>query len=146
MPWVLLGLRANPRQDDGILTFQATFGADPVLPGALLDSPEGSELQVADSLRRLREALPVRVPPPPPPSNVPAGLTHMYVREDGPKKSALAPLYRGPFKVLRQLKNTVRLQMGEEEQTVSLARIKPCWTLAPVLVEVPKRGHPAGEG
>ena len=75
---------------------------------------------------------------------MPAGLTHVYVREDGPKKSALAPLYRGPFKVLRQLRNTVRLKMGDDEQTVSLARIKPCWTSAPVLEEVPKRGRPAG--
>ena len=71
-------------------------------------------------------------------------MTQAYVREDRPKKTALAPLYRGPYLVLRQLQNTVRLRMVDEEQTVSLAWIKPCWTSAPVLAEVPKRGRPAG--
>ena len=65
-------------------------------------------------------------------------------RTAGPKKSALAPLYRGPFRVLRQLRSTVRVQMGEEEQTISLARVKPCWVSNPIEVEVPKRGRPSG--
>ena len=97
LPWVLLGLQANPRQDDGVSAFQVTFAADPILPGALLDAPEGSTHQVADSLQCLEDALPVHLPPPSPPSNVPPGMRHAYVGEDGPKKSALAPLYPGTF-------------------------------------------------
>ena len=64
-------------------------------------------------------------------------MTHVYVREDGPKKSALAPLYRDSFRVLHQLQSTVCVQMGKEEQMISLARIKPCLVSAPVEVEVP---------
>ena len=63
----------------------------------------------------------MRVPPPAPPSNVLPGMTYIYVWEEGPKKSALAALYWGPYCVLRQLRNTVKVLLEEGEQTISLA-------------------------
>jgi hypothetical protein len=40
LPWVLLGLRAAARKDDGTTPTQAVFGTPLILPGQFLDSPE----------------------------------------------------------------------------------------------------------
>jgi hypothetical protein len=40
LPWVLLGLRAAAREDDGSTPAQAVFGSQLNLPGQFLDSPE----------------------------------------------------------------------------------------------------------
>ncbi len=40
LPWVLLGLRAAAREDDGSTPAQAVFGLPLILPGQFLDSPE----------------------------------------------------------------------------------------------------------
>jgi hypothetical protein len=40
LPWVLLGLRAAAREDDGSTPAQAVFGSPLILPGEFLDSPE----------------------------------------------------------------------------------------------------------
>jgi hypothetical protein len=40
LPWVLLGLRAAAREDDGSTPAQAVFGSPLILPGQFLDSPE----------------------------------------------------------------------------------------------------------
>jgi hypothetical protein len=37
LPWVLLGLRATPREEDYISPAQAVFGTPTVLPGQFLD-------------------------------------------------------------------------------------------------------------
>jgi hypothetical protein len=40
LPWVLLGLRAAARKDDGSTPAQEVFGSPLILPGQFLDSPE----------------------------------------------------------------------------------------------------------
>ncbi len=40
LPWVLLGLRAAPREDDGSTPAQEVFSTPLILPGQFLDSPE----------------------------------------------------------------------------------------------------------
>ena len=40
LPWVLLGLRAAAREDNGSTPAQAVFGSPLILPGRFLDSPE----------------------------------------------------------------------------------------------------------
>ena len=40
LPWVLLGLRAAPRENDGSTPAQEVFGTPLILPGQFLDSPE----------------------------------------------------------------------------------------------------------
>jgi hypothetical protein len=40
LPWVLMGLRAAPREDDGSTPAQEVFGTPLILPGQFLDSPE----------------------------------------------------------------------------------------------------------
>ena len=143
LPWVCLGLRAAPTEDDNISSFEATFGAAPSLPSTLLreDSPQQD---VLEGLLRAQQGLPVREPPSPPPSPataVPPGLRFVYVREDGPR-GPLSKLYRGPYKVLRQLRNTVVVQLGDRQDTISLARIKPCLAPSPIIAAPPAQGRP----
>jgi transposase InsO family protein len=40
LPWVLLGLHAAAREDDGSTPAQAVFGSQLILTGQFLDSPE----------------------------------------------------------------------------------------------------------
>jgi hypothetical protein len=40
LPWVLLGLRAAAREENGSSPAQAVFGSPLILPGQFLDSPE----------------------------------------------------------------------------------------------------------
>ena len=146
LPWVLLGLRANPREDDGLSAFEAVFGAVPVLPSSLLQD-ESAPAEVLEGLRRVQRGLPVRPLPEDPAStsstSVPPGLKFVYVREDG-VKTPLQELYRGPYRVLRQSRNTVLLQVGDRQDTVSLSRIKPCLLPSPEVAEPPRRGRPRG--
>ncbi len=44
LPWVLLGLCAVPREDDGSTPAQEVFGTPLILPGQFLDSPETPEI------------------------------------------------------------------------------------------------------
>ena len=47
-----------------------------------------------------------------------------YLRVDR-HKPASAQLYKGPYQVLRQTRNTATLQMGPRTETVNLERLKP---------------------
>merc|ERR1712035_115255 len=143
LPWILLSLQSTPRADDGKSAFETVFGTPAVLPGQLIDDPE----QATDVLLRLLQdqpAAPVRVPPPQPLRPLPPDCSHVYVREEAAKKSALSPLYRGPYTVLRRTRNTVRLRMGDREDTVAVARVKPCRSIDPVPAVPPHRGRPRG--
>jgi transposase InsO family protein len=57
LPWVLLGLRAAPKEDTGASSAELVLGAPLVLPGELLSS---AEPPATEFLQRLRQA-----PPPP---------------------------------------------------------------------------------
>ena len=143
LPWVCLGLRAAPRDLDDVSAFEACYGSTPTLPSMMLDRPESAPAEIEAALRKHREGLPVR-PPSPVDVNVPPDLRWVFVREDG-ARTPLAPLYRGPFKVLRQTRNCVVLQMGDKVDSVTLQRIKPYRVEGDVEVAVlPRRGRPPG--
>ena len=68
----------------------------------------------------------------------------MFVHVDA-TKSPLLPRYVGPYLVLKQLRNTAVLQIGDKTETVSLAHIKPYHTDKEVQVaQPPRRGRPRG--
>ena len=137
LPWVLLGLRSSPRGDEDISSYEAVFGRPPVLPASILQGPE----VVSAALRRPAAAIPVR-PTPPQSSNVPAGLRHVFLCSEG-QRSPLQPRYSGPYRVLKQTRNTVRLLLGDREEVVNIGRVKPCHDPDPVVAVPPRRGRPA---
>jgi hypothetical protein len=60
LPWVLLGLHAAAREDDGTPPPQAVFGSPLILPGKFLDSPE---LPSKDFLEQFSKTLSATKPP-----------------------------------------------------------------------------------
>ena len=60
----------------------------------------------------------------------------------------LSPLYHGPYLVLKHGPKFFRLQVGTREETVSVDRLKPCFSLDPDLVPAlpPRRGRPPHPG
>ena len=145
LPWVSLGIRTTPRDELGVSSYEATFGVAATLPGVVLQRPEAVVEEVLPILRN-QSALPVRPPPPLKSFPLPPGTRYVFVREDAVKKDPLQPTYRGPYRVIRQLRSTVRLQIGDTEDTVSAARVKPCTSSDPEPAVPPRRGRPPGWG
>jgi hypothetical protein len=51
LPWVLLGLRAALKDDNGVSSVELVYGAPLTLPGQLLASPEPPAEQFVEALR-----------------------------------------------------------------------------------------------
>jgi hypothetical protein len=72
LPWVLLGLRATPREDSGVSAAELVYGSPLSLSGQFLSA---AELPPTSSVRQLQSSIPCiadksvcSVPPPPPPA------------------------------------------------------------------------------
>ena len=67
----------------------------------------------------------------------------MFVREDAVIPT-LAPRYRGPYLVLERRSKYFRLQIGSKQDVVSVDRLKPVFSDAPVTPALPPpRGRPS---
>ena len=81
------------------------------------------------------------------PEVIPAELSSspmVFIRKDR-HVAPLAPLYKGPYKVLARSLKTFQLQVGKRVDVVSVRRLKPAFTSddeAPV--EPPRRGPRQG--
>ena len=79
------------------------------------------------------------------PEVIPAELSSspmVFIRKDR-HVAPLAPLYKGPYKVLARSLKTFQLQVGKRVEVVSVQRLKPAFTAddeAPE--EPPRRGRP----
>ena len=67
--------------------------------------------------------------------------SHVLVRRDG-HVPPLAPLYDGPYAVLRRSLHTFTILMGDREEVVSTSRLKPCWTPHVVPAQPRRCGRP----
>jgi hypothetical protein len=124
LPWVLMGLRAAPTVDTGVSASEVVFGAPLVLPGLILNTGEPPP---ADFIAKLRQSGPL--PPSRPlsysqmaakPAAALLSAAFVYVRKGG-TIPPLSPLYSGPYRVLASGPKIFRLQVGEREETVSMA-------------------------
>jgi hypothetical protein len=68
-------------------------------------------------------------------------VSHVYVRR-GFSGHSLAPLYSGPYKVLKCKPKSVNIAAGHRVETVSIDRIKPHQGGPVVATKPPARGHP----
>ena len=67
---------------------------------------------------------------------------YVFVRLDA-SKPPLSPLYRGPYLVLRRSVKFFVFQIGEKTDSVSVDRLKPVFSSAPIVPGVPPvRGRP----
>jgi hypothetical protein len=145
LPWVLLGLRAAPREDSGVSVAELLYGAALSLPGQLLSALEPP---AASFQQQLQSAVPC-VATRPPPSTTGGGLpeqllkaTHVYVRSP-PAAGVLAPAYRGPFRVAGRSEKYFMLEIGGRFDAVSVDRLKPHQgSPPPIPAQPPPRGRP----
>jgi len=154
LPWVLLHLRAAPREDTGLSPAEALYGSPLVLPGQFLEAPEDpSPKFFAD----LRSSIAASNPAPArhnvsekerQPSVLPSSLLQaefVLVRRDS-VRPPLSPLYDGPYKVLQRSQHFFKIQMGERSDNVSVHRLKAAYMPASAVPALPpRRGRPPGQ-
>jgi transposase InsO family protein len=145
LPWVLLGLRAAPKEDTSTSSAELVFGSPLVLPGQLLTA---AERPVSEFVRKLRDTSPLAARPltyAQAAAAVPKSLmaaSYVYVRRGG-TTPPLTPLYQGPFLVKQSGPKFFKLLIGSREESVSVDRLKPHLGEAPVSPAAPRqRGRP----
>jgi hypothetical protein len=146
LPWVLLGLRAAPKEDSAVSSAELLYGAPVAFPAEFI-APE--EPPVEFFVEKLR-----RVQPPPTRSLTyalvsaacpPALLVAEYVSvRRGGVVPPLSPLYIGPFRVKERAPKFFKLEVGGCEEVMSVDRLKPHLGRAPVAAaQLPARGCPS---
>jgi hypothetical protein len=127
LPWVLLGLRAAPREDSGVSATELVYGCPLSLPGQFLT---GSEQPPASFVCQLNSSLPCVADNSHRPSTPPAGARRLqeaafvYVRAP-PVSPTLAPVYRGPHRVLVPGDKYFVLEVGGQTCPFSASNLKP---------------------
>ena len=126
LPWVLLGLRAAPKEDHNISAAELLYGAPLALPGELLETSEPPAASFLENLRRCPTSIPTRpITGPQPSPDPPKGLSSasfVFVRRGAPGPP-LSPLYDGPYQVLASGPKFFTLQVGDRQDTVSVDRL-----------------------
>jgi cleavage and polyadenylation specificity factor subunit 1 len=147
LPWVLLGLRAAPREDSGVSAAELVFGAPLTLPGPLIDTAEPPP---ASFVQQLQSGVPCVAPLPHSPPAAPSPpsqletASHVYIRSP-PASPSLVPQYRGPYEVIRRSPKYFILKLGSRFDAVSIDRLKPHVGGAVVPAAPPRRGRPPGQ-
>ncbi len=149
LPWVLLGMRAAPKEDSTVASAEMVLGDPLMLPGQppAAEQPPPPQWSYRDALLGgPTRHVPTR-PLPPAQSGLPVALaacTSIYVRRGG-NLPPLAPLNAGPYAVLERGEKVFRLQVGDREEAASVDRLKLHTGAEPVQPAAPlKRGRPPG--
>ncbi len=149
LPWVLLGLRAAPKEDSAVSSAELVLGSQLVLPGQFLDAPDWP-LQDLDRIRQQMAAASGGLPKRPlrgeqldsycPPQLFKSELVYIRV---GASKPSLLPLYEGPYRVIRAGQKVFVVDIGGRPQSVTVDRLKPLLGAAPAAPAAPlRRGRP----
>jgi Integrase core domain/Integrase zinc binding domain len=147
LPWVMMGIRAAPKEEANISPAQMVYGTDLVLLGqpaaraaGATDTAAGEEVK-SIPLRQRSYAEVARGP-----VNKLVVAQYVYVRR-GAAANPMAPPYDGPFLVLQRGEKTFQLQIGQRRETISMDRLKPHEGEGPVAVgQPPKKGRPPRTG
>ncbi len=133
LPWVLMGLRAAPKENSAVSSAELVLGAPLKMPGQLGDAP--AQQQPPPSPRTYAAATNT------PPRHL-QDAQWVYLRKGGQQKPLAQP-YAGPFRVLRRGAKTFSIAVGGRAEEVSVDRLKAHTGSSPVLpVDVVSRGRP----
>jgi hypothetical protein len=148
LPFVLLGLRAQPREDTGLSLAEAVFGAQIVLPNEFL---QNNELSVDTIVKNFSKTLHVSAPSLPRrnsstdlPSELPAELLSaplVWVCRGG-LVPPLKPLYDGPYAVPRRGPCSFTIRVGSWDEVVAVSRLKACKAADATPGSPRRRGRP----
>jgi transposase InsO family protein len=132
LPFVLLGLRAQLREDTGLSPAEAVFGAQIVLPNEFL---QNDEFSVDAIVKNFSKTLHVSAPSLPRhnsstdlPSELPAKLLSapfIWVHWGG-LVPPLQPLYNSPYAVLRRGPRSFTIRVGSRDEVVAISSLKAC--------------------
>jgi hypothetical protein len=147
--WVLLGLRAAPKESSAVSSAELAYGSPLILPGQfhakqtslimddnvsqpeVMDPPPTRPLAYAQATARIPESM--------------QRASHVYLRR-GASGTPLTLLYSGPYKILRRGLKSVDIAVGGRTETVSVDRLKPHTAMKEAQAETPlKRGRPPGK-
>jgi hypothetical protein len=130
LPFVLLGLRAQPREDTGLSLAEAVFGAQIVLPNEFL---QNDEFSVDTIVNKFVKTLHVSAPSLPRhnsstdlPIELPAELLSaplIWVCRGG-LVPPLQLLYDGPYAVLHRSPRSFTIRVGSRDEVVAVSRLK----------------------
>jgi hypothetical protein len=129
LPWVLLGLRAAPKEVSNLSSAEVVYGQQLTLPGEGL---EGREEEATDFRDKLESTQPPVTSQPRTWAQVAAGsppvqlqkCKYVYILRGG-SVMPLSPLYDGPFLVVKPGSKYFVVQMGNRQENVSMDRLKP---------------------
>jgi hypothetical protein len=149
LAWVMLGLRAAPKEDSNVSAAEVIFGRKLVLPGEFVppppavDDPDGGP---GASGSDERPAIPLRERRSDEGASVGALGGGVRVceawRQQQPNAAA-----DGPYKVLHRRSKVYTLQVGSRQEDVAIDRLKPHAGAEPAAVgQPPRRGRPPGTG
>jgi hypothetical protein len=145
LPWVLLSYRASPHDSSNLSPAEAVLGSPLILPAQFPLLPEDDSSQFLSRLHHTLSGSLSSTQSNPVPFDLPPDLlnsSHIFVRSP-PAHPPLAPLYKGPFKVLQRLPHSFRLQMGPRTESISMHRLKPAHLpLGTLPAMPPRRGRP----
>jgi transposase InsO family protein len=143
LPWVLLNIRTAPKSDSNVSAAEMVYGASLTLPAQLAATEETPAAATAD--HRAGRTIPTRPPNQPPPEAIPGHLERaelVYVRKGG-QPGPLAPPYSGPYRVVTRTPKYFTLDIGGQQQAVTVDRLKPhTGTAAATPAAAPRRGRP----
>ena len=143
LPWVLLGLRAAPKDESGVSTAEVTLGQELVVPG----QPIQMNVKMSTALRAPLAVIPQGKRTYAQVVSDPSALQaaeYVYLKRGG-SSTPLETCYAGPFEVLARGDKSFKILMGTREEIVSVDRLKPHLGVEVPVVEVPRgRGRPLG--
>jgi hypothetical protein len=147
---VLLGHRAQPREDTGLSPAEAVFGAPIVLPNEFLqneDMPVDAIIKIfSKTLHAPAVSLPRHNSSAQLPDELPGDLLSaplIWVHRGG-VIPPLQPLYDGPYAVLRRGLRSFTIQVGPRDEVIAVSRLKACTSADATPGSPHRRGRPPG--
>jgi len=138
--WVLLGLRAQPREDKGLSPAESVFGCPLVLPNELLKNDEVAVENIINKFKATVDAPVFSFPRHNSSQKLPDDLIRahlIWVHRD----IVRAPLQR-PYAVVARGLRAFTIQVGMRDKIISVAGLKPCTDAAAEAGLPQRRGWP----
>jgi len=134
LPFVLLGIRASPKQLAKVSAAEATFGTPLALPG-----PAGPPVPPQSGAR---PKIPATTPAPTNLSTHPFQPGTLVFVKRGPVGGPLSSSFEGPYKVSRALPRAACLRIGDRMEWTTIDRLKLCGNPDAPTAAPPQRGRP----
>ena len=137
LPLVMLGIQTSLKLDLGCSSAELVYGTTLCLPGAVFVATDVTQLpdptNYVQTLKSLMNSLQPVLPRVirKPHLHMDSALqssTHVFIRQDGVKKSLQQP-YKGPFKILLCTEKHFTVDADGRQEVISVDQLKPAYIL-----------------